>query len=1156
MYRLYRNCEPKGDVMKNLICFILMFVLFFMASCSEKTKIGLTDTAAITETEPASSETAPAETEPVMIKAKPEDLIYNDMFWQTVSHLADDYAYYSESDLPAGEHATAFVDLDNDGIPEVIDAYWELGTGFRIIDLSGDQWQYVNTDMLTEGTNRLVLKDLYRKTQEDGTNAFYIYYFAETETGGEYFISRIELLNAHGKKTVQREDALRMTVDKTGIAYYTSGLDGNMERSDKDAYDICMNEFLDLPDSPYLMTKTLFNSSDAYLRTQSGISYYNEEGLYNYYYLYKNSSEHAMIKEQILDAAYEYGFYPFIDPAELKDRISAEYTVDESIAHLRGMAGTLCEYAEDNLKAKICQLADLNFDGMPELIVNYFGQIDGYVMICDLKSGEPVLIADDYSRNYYMRFLLDRKTFQPYVLYERCYTYYDGYYINYVYENYKLLYKDGNIYNESDVRLASELFDGYEDDITMTGWSFYAYIDEETSSESIKKLILGYIDNVNTRAAQPYSVYTKFFEPPDPEYLLSKLTFENPILVPAGEIETEPEPERILFYSEEYDLDYTVSQYGAVLSDYRGDAEHFQIPYDINGNRVHGIGSGAFSGGLASVLINRNISFIGDGAFSNCKDLEEITADEYNYWYSNDENGILFDKDKTVLIAWPANKPQKSYTVPGSVREIRPGAFRNSKLEEIVIGDGVKYIGDYAFADCAFLKGITIGGDNIPFLNETHFYGNAKLPVLRCAEFDENACWTFPAWTSPLGLQFRTEIIIPDETINENFTYTVDDGNKTCVIVKYKGSGGRVIIPDTVEGCAVTGIADGSFRRAGITGVFVPGSVRRIGDEAFAGNGNLHGVTLSEGIAEIGVSAFGGCGLQKVVIPDSVTFIGEGAFAGGYALESVKLGKGMIKITGSCFSGCPMLQEIVIPWNIGKIGKDAFAECGKLKSVYYTGNAPDIAGDAFRGCAEDLVFYYFKTKTGWSENTGGHKTAKAVCALCGHLHYPAFCKYEIICLHGDSVYFKKNGNLYKADAYGNKVKKITFADPIHGYRIYGSYIYYVGVYADNFYFFRMNGDGSRNIIMNKDIKFFDFIFAGDGYIYGYLDEYKCRMKQFGSEREILDIDSYIYDAFYDNGYLYFKNEERKVSRFNVYTDELTYDEKDWYEFVENDETDT
>lgn len=151
----------------------------------------------------------------------------------------------------------------------------------------------------------------------------------------------------------------------------------------------------------------------------------------------------------------------------------------------------------------------------------------------------------------------------------------------------------------------------------MTGWSFYAYIDDETSAESIKKLIQGYIDNVNTRAAQPYSVYTEFFEPPDPEYLISKLTFENPILVPAGEIETEPEPERILFYSEEYDLDYTVSQYGVVLSDYRGDAEHFQIPYDINGNRVHGIGSGAFSGGLASVLINRNISFIGDGAFSN-----------------------------------------------------------------------------------------------------------------------------------------------------------------------------------------------------------------------------------------------------------------------------------------------------------------------------------------------------------------------------------------------------------------------------------------------------------------------------------------------------------------------------------------------------------
>ena len=65
-------------------------------------------------------------------------------------------------------------------------------------------------------------------------------------------------------------------------------------------------------------------------------------------------------------------------------------------------------------------------------------------------------------------------------------------------------------------------------------------------------------------------------------------------------------------------------------------------------------------------------------------------------------------------------------------------------------------------------------------------------------------------------------------------------------------------------------------------------SVKKIGDGAFYGCGNLADVTLQEGLEEIGEFAFFHCEKLPIIkIPNSVKNIGDGAFVGCKTLQTI-----------------------------------------------------------------------------------------------------------------------------------------------------------------------------------------------------------------------------------------------------------------------------
>lgn len=71
-----------------------------------------------------------------------------------------------------------------------------------------------------------------------------------------------------------------------------------------------------------------------------------------------------------------------------------------------------------------------------------------------------------------------------------------------------------------------------------------------------------------------------------------------------------------------------------------------------------------------------------------------------NNKYLTAEDGVLFNKDKTVLYSFPSQKEDKEYTIPNGVKTIGQHAFCHAKnIEKVTLSGSVREIGAYAFED-------------------------------------------------------------------------------------------------------------------------------------------------------------------------------------------------------------------------------------------------------------------------------------------------------------------------------------------------------------------------------------------------------------------------------------------------------------------------
>ncbi|MBO5416732.1 MAG: leucine-rich repeat protein [Clostridia bacterium] len=145
-------------------------------------------------------------------------------------------------------------------------------------------------------------------------------------------------------------------------------------------------------------------------------------------------------------------------------------------------------------------------------------------------------------------------------------------------------------------------------------------------------------------------------------------------------------------------------------------------------DKITKIGKYAFKDckSLEKIFLPKSVNSIGIGSFRGCTNLKEITVDAKNRYFKSVDN-VLFNKSKSVLLAFSPKQPISSYTIPDSVIEIRAWSFCNcTSLEQIIIPDSVSEIGEGAFYQCESLRNIVIP-DSVDKIDDTAFRGCVNL---------------------------------------------------------------------------------------------------------------------------------------------------------------------------------------------------------------------------------------------------------------------------------------------------------------------------------------------------------------------------------------------------------------------------------------------
>ncbi len=149
---------------------------------------------------------------------------------------------------------------------------------------------------------------------------------------------------------------------------------------------------------------------------------------------------------------------------------------------------------------------------------------------------------------------------------------------------------------------------------------------------------------------------------------------------------------------------------------------------------------------LQSVQIPATVTEIGNRAFCACYSLERIEVDSENPNYCNDEHGVLFNKDMTVLKQCPGNIGF-FYDIPEGVVVIDDFAFDEcSSLVSITIPEGVTEIGNYVFRYCEKLEQVhfpsTLTKIGTASFSDCHSLRIVKLPehVTEICDFAFYSC--------------------------------------------------------------------------------------------------------------------------------------------------------------------------------------------------------------------------------------------------------------------------------------------------------------------------------------------------------------------------------------------------------------------------------
>ena len=111
---------------------------------------------------------------------------------------------------------------------------------------------------------------------------------------------------------------------------------------------------------------------------------------------------------------------------------------------------------------------------------------------------------------------------------------------------------------------------------------------------------------------------------------------------------------------------------------------------------------------LRKIVIPASVTTIEYGTFGGCRMLDSVIIESGNKNYIV-EDGVIFTRDMTTLVAYPAGLKNTTYNVPNGVRQIGGWAFEAAeRLNTVVLPNDLKFILVGAFTGCESLSQVVL----------------------------------------------------------------------------------------------------------------------------------------------------------------------------------------------------------------------------------------------------------------------------------------------------------------------------------------------------------------------------------------------------------------------------------------------------------------
>lgn len=382
---------------------------------------------------------------------------------------------------------------------------------------------------------------------------------------------------------------------------------------------------------------------------------------------------------------------------------------------------------------------------------------------------------------------------------------------------------------------------------------------------------------------------------------------------------------------------------------------------------------------LAEVTIPASLTSIGGLALCACPNLTRIDVAAENSAYTG-VDGVLFNKDQTVLIQYPGGKPG-AYTIPGSVTAIGDMAFYNSStVTGVTIPASVTSIGELALCVCPALTAIDVSADNPAYTGVGGVLFNKDKTELIQYPGGKQGAYTIPDSVTSVGnYAFGWCERLTGVTVPAGVTSIGLDAFDNCMSLTRIDVASANGIYASENGVLFNKNRTKLIRYpAGKSGAYtIPSGVTSIGADAFYYCRDLTGVTIPDSVKQIGYGAFEYCrSLTALTIPNSVTSIGyDVLYETGLYNDKSNWTEGVLYV-GDCLIRADkntVYGICAVQAGTRLLADYAFSGCDSLTGVTFEGNAPIIGAAAFERVT--AIANYPQNNATWTEavrqNYGG-----------------------------------------------------------------------------------------------------------------------------------------------------------------------------------------